>query len=127
MSEKAKRRIKVIDWLKNHNGNISLAARHFGLEREPIRIWKNRFDKEGLLGLNDKSHRPKNPRKPTTPYGTISDDEEEFFFKLKKRPAHYDELRERFASYLYEYNNIRPHLRINLKTPKEVAADVVIH
>jgi len=73
LSEEAKHRIKVIDWLKYHNGNISLAARHFGLGRETIRIWRNKLDKEGLLGLNDKSRRPKNPRKPITPYGIVSE------------------------------------------------------
>src|SRR3989344_3760130 len=71
LSEKAKHKLRVLDWLKNHNKNISLASRHFGLERETIRIWKNRFDKEGLLGLNDGSHRPKNFRKPITSWEIV--------------------------------------------------------
>jgi len=71
LSEKAKHKLRVLDWLKNHNKNISLTARHFGLERETVRIWRNRFDKEGLLGLNDRSHRPKNFRKLTTSWEIV--------------------------------------------------------
>ena len=33
LSEKAKQRLKVVDWLRAHNNNISLTARHFGLGR----------------------------------------------------------------------------------------------
>lgn len=73
LTKKAKYKLIIIDWLRAHNGNISLAARHFGLNRETVRIWKNRFDSEGLLGLNDRSHKPKNPRKPTTPYEISSE------------------------------------------------------
>lgn len=53
-------------------------------------------------------------------------DEEEFFFRLERQPAHYDELREWFAGWLHEYNYERPHLGINLKTPYEVVANVVL-
>lgn len=73
LSEKAKHKLRVLDWLKNNNKNISLTARHFGLNRETIRMWKNRFDKEGLIGLNDRSHRPKNFRKPTTSWEIVSE------------------------------------------------------
>ena len=53
-------------------------------------------------------------------------DEEEFFFYLKKRPDHYDDLRDQFATYLRYYNTERLHLGIGLKTPKEKVADVVL-
>lgn len=53
-------------------------------------------------------------------------DEEEFFFRLDKAPQHYDELRQWFAGYLHEYNYERPHLGIDLKTPYEVVANVVL-
>lgn len=52
-------------------------------------------------------------------------DEEEFFFRLDRQPQHYDELRQLFAAYLHEYNHIRPHLGIDLKTPYEVVANVL--
>lgn len=52
-------------------------------------------------------------------------DEEEFFFRLEKRPEHYDELRSLFAEFLKYYNYERLHLGINLKTPYQVVAYVV--
>ncbi|KKR69529.1 MAG: integrase [Candidatus Woesebacteria bacterium GW2011_GWA2_40_7b] len=52
-------------------------------------------------------------------------DEEEFFFRLDKAPDHYDELRDWFATWLFEYNHERPHLGIKLKTPYEVVANVL--
>ena len=52
-------------------------------------------------------------------------DEEEFFFRLEKRPKQYDELRSLFAEFLRYYNHERLHLGINLKTPYEIVAYVV--
>jgi len=52
-------------------------------------------------------------------------DEEEFYFRLKKRPEHYDELRDRYREYLHYYNHDRIHLGIGLKTPAEMVANVV--
>lgn len=51
---------------------------------------------------------------------TFRTDEEEFFFRMKKVPEDYDELRSMFADFLYWYNYKRIHLGINLKTPYEV-------
>lgn len=73
ISEKAKQRLKIVDWLRFHNKNISLTARHFGLDRETVRDWLRRFNQAGMLGLNDKSHRPKNLRKPTTDWNTVNE------------------------------------------------------
>jgi len=70
---KAKQRLKVVDWLRLKGGNVSLTARHFGLDRKTVRKWRDRFDQIGLLGLNDKSHRPKNVRKPTTDWRIVSE------------------------------------------------------
>jgi len=56
---------------------------------------------------------------------TFRTDEEEFFFRMKRAPKHYDELRLWFADYLYDYNYKRPHLGINLKTPYEVVTNVL--
>jgi transposase InsO family protein len=53
-------------------------------------------------------------------------DEEEFFFWLEKAPENYDELRNLFADWLHEYNFERPHLGINLKTPYEIVANVLL-
>jgi len=73
LTPKAKYRLKVVDWLRKHDKNISLTARHFGLDRETVRIWRQRFAKNGLVGLNDKSKRPKNPRRPTTSWEIVSE------------------------------------------------------
>src|SRR3989344_5446640 len=56
---------------------------------------------------------------------TFRTDEEEFFFRMKQVPRHYDELRTMFADWLYRYNYKRIHLGINLKTPYEVVANVL--
>ena len=47
-------------------------------------------------------------------------DEEEFFFRMKRAPVHYDELKEWFAAWLKEYNTYRPHLGIQLQTPYRI-------
>lgn len=56
---------------------------------------------------------------------TFRTDEEEFFFRMKRAPREYDELREWFTTYLHDYNYTRPHLGINLKTPYEIVANVL--
>jgi len=73
ITEKAKQRLKVIDWLRSKGGNVSLAARHFGLDRKTIRKWRDKFNQIGMLALNDKSHRPKNIRKPMTDWKIVSE------------------------------------------------------
>ena len=73
ITEKAKQRLKVIDWLRLHGNNVSLTARHFGLNRETVGIWLKKFRQAGMLGLNDKSHKPKNVRKPTTDWRIVSE------------------------------------------------------
>src|SRR3989338_9130130 len=45
LTEKAKHRLGVIDWLIAHSGDISLAARHFGLDRKTVRSWRDKLRK----------------------------------------------------------------------------------
>jgi len=73
LTERAKQRLKILDWHKAHGKNISLTARHFGLTRYTVRNWQKKLDKLGPRGLNDKSHRPKNLRQPTTSPEIISE------------------------------------------------------
>jgi transposase InsO family protein len=73
ITEKAKQRLKVVDWLRSHGYNISLTARRFGLNRETVREWRDKFNQVGMLGLNDKSHKPKNVRRPTTDWQVVSE------------------------------------------------------
>lgn len=66
MTVKAKGRLKIIDWHRSHGENISLTSRHFGLSRNTLKLWVKRYNEKGMLSLNDRSHRPKNLRLPST-------------------------------------------------------------
>lgn len=66
LTERAKQKLKILGWHRQHDKNISLTSRRFGLDRRTIRSWLKKFRNEGLLGLNDKSHRPNVLRKPIT-------------------------------------------------------------
>jgi transposase InsO family protein len=68
LTETAKHRLKIIDWCKNHDSNISLTSRHFGIGRSTLNEWIKRLKKQGVLGLNERSRRPKNTRQVTTPW-----------------------------------------------------------
>lgn len=80
VSDEAKRRLKVLDWLRAHDNNVSLTSRHFGVTRETIGIWKKKFEKCGIVGLNDGSHRPKTLRTMVTSWLTVSE-----IVKLRKK------------------------------------------
>lgn len=73
ITEKARQRLKVVDWLRSRGGDVSLTARHFGLNRETVRIWRNKFNRVGMLALNDKSHKPKNVRQATTSWQIVDE------------------------------------------------------
>lgn len=73
LTDKAKQRLKVVDWLKSRGGDVSLTARHFGLDRKTVRSWRDKFNGVGMLALNDKSHRPKNVRLPTTSWQIVDE------------------------------------------------------
>ena len=77
---KEKQRINVLDWHKSHESNVSLTARHFGITRFTIRKWQKRFKEKGIVGIKDKSRRPKNLRTPTTPWTIVSE-----VVKLRKK------------------------------------------
>jgi len=71
LTPEARRRIKIMDWHRAHGNNVSLTARHFGMTRYTVREWSKRFRRYGILGLNEQSRKPKNFRKPATPWNTI--------------------------------------------------------
>lgn len=73
LSERAKQRLKMLDWHKEHGKNISLTARHFGLTRYTVRNWQKKLSKFGPRGLNDESHRPKHLRRPRTSLEIVSE------------------------------------------------------
>jgi len=72
LTEKAKRKIRILDWLKTHNNNQSLTARHWGIGRMTLHRWLKKFRHYGITGLNDSSTRPKHGRQPVTPWLIVS-------------------------------------------------------
>ena len=80
ISDEAKQRLKVLDWMRTRGDNVSLTARHFGVTRETVGIWKKKFEKYGIKGLNDKSHRPKTLRTMVTSWLVVSE-----IVKLRKQ------------------------------------------
>ena len=71
LTERAKYKIKILDWHREHGKNNSLAARHFGLGRMTLYRWLKKFKRSGLIGLNEESRRPKRLRQPTTSWNTV--------------------------------------------------------
>ena len=73
LTEKAKQKLKILDWHRSRNKNVSLTARHFGLTRKTMRKWQEQFNRLGIIGLNEQSRRPKRVRKPTTSREIVSE------------------------------------------------------
>ena len=71
LTERARFKVKVLDWHKAHRNNTSLTARHFGLGRATVHRWIKQFKGNGLCGLNEKSRCPKRTRIPTVSPNTV--------------------------------------------------------
>ncbi|MCX6759743.1 MAG: DDE-type integrase/transposase/recombinase [Candidatus Nealsonbacteria bacterium] len=71
LTERAKYKIKILDWHKGHGNNMSLTARHFGIGRMTLFRWLKRFKHYGIIGLNEYSRKPKHLRKPTTNWNIL--------------------------------------------------------
>lgn len=72
LTERAKYRIKVLDWYRTRGKNQSLCARHFGIGRMTLYRWIRRYERYGLAGLNEDSRKPRNVRKPTTSWNIVA-------------------------------------------------------
>ena len=72
LTEQAKHSIKILDWHRAHGKNASLTARHFGIGRMTLHRWLKRFEKSGVIGLNKYSTKPKNVRRPASPWPVVS-------------------------------------------------------
>ena len=72
LTERAKYKIRVLDWHKAHGNNQSLTARHFGIGRMTLYRWLKRFKDRGIIGLNEESRKPKHLRQPITPWNTVT-------------------------------------------------------
>lgn len=67
LSKEAKLRLRWIDYYHSHNNNARLTCRHFGIVHKTFYLYLNRVSKQGLIGLERRSSRPNNVRKPLTP------------------------------------------------------------
>lgn len=66
LTERAKYKLKVLDWHRKHGANVSLTARHFGYTRKVIRKWLKQLKERGPVGLNEQPRTPKKKRQPIT-------------------------------------------------------------
>ena len=71
LTERAKYKIKILDWHRVHGKNNSLTARHFSIGRMTLYRWLIKFKQSGVIGLNEESRRPRRLRQPTTSWNTI--------------------------------------------------------
>lgn len=71
LTERARFKLKVLDWYREHGNNTSLTARHFGLGRITVYRWLKRLKQLGPIGLKEKSRKPKRLRQPTTSPNTV--------------------------------------------------------
>jgi transposase InsO family protein len=65
LSPEAKKRYRWLRWHATHGQNVSLTCRHHGISRRTFYRWQHRFDRQGLAGLEDRSHRPHHCPRPT--------------------------------------------------------------
>lgn len=71
------------------------------------------------LGLEHFHIRKSSPNDNAVIERSFRTDEEECFFCLQQAPGDHGELNEWYQAYLATYNAIRPHMGINMLTPKE--------
>ena len=88
--------------------------------------FQKRFD-EMLQNMNIKHHfiHKSTPNENAVIERSFRTDEEEFYFRIRHRPEHYDELRDLYREFLHYYNHERLHMGIDFKTPAQKVAEVV--
>lgn len=64
-----------------------------------------------------------NPNENAVIERSFRTDEEEFFFRLEERPKDIIQLNLMYQEYIKEYNEWRPHLGLDLKTPIEIVKE----
>ncbi len=62
VSRAAKARLAWFDFYEAHGQNASLTCRHFGISRSTFYYWKQRFKRDDLRSLEDRSSRPRRVR-----------------------------------------------------------------
>jgi transposase InsO family protein len=71
LSKDAKARLKWIDYYHGQGSNAALTCRHFDIHHRTFYRYYGRFRREGLAGLESRSSRPKQVRRPATPQPVI--------------------------------------------------------
>jgi transposase InsO family protein len=71
LTEGAKQKIKILDWHRAHGKNASLTSRHFAIGRMTLYRWLKNFNKYGVVGLNERSRKPRRLRQPTTDWNIV--------------------------------------------------------
>jgi transposase InsO family protein len=71
LSKAAKQRLKWIDYYRAHGNNGRLTCRHFGIHHRTFYRYYQRFQQQGLIGLEARSHRPQRIRQPLTPLPVV--------------------------------------------------------
>lgn len=71
LTERARYKLKVLDWHRAHGQDVSWTARHFGLGRMTVYRWLKELKHGGPVGLNERSRRPKKVRAATTSWDIV--------------------------------------------------------
>lgn len=66
LASDAVQKLKWFLYALEHDGNVSLTCRHFGISRSTLLRWIDRFDALDLRSLQDLSRRPHTVREPET-------------------------------------------------------------
>ncbi len=65
-------KLKWFQYALEHEGNISLTCRHFGISRSTFLRWANRFDATDIRSLEEESRKPHTVRTPETDAATVA-------------------------------------------------------
>jgi putative transposase len=65
LTQRAKARLDMLAWHREHGGNVSLTARRFGYSRPTVYRWLGRYDRLHLTSLEDRPSAPRRRRRPT--------------------------------------------------------------
>jgi transposase len=60
LDRQQKRRLAVLRHAEEVTGNVAATCRYYGITRQTFYTWHKRYDVDGMDGLKDRSHRPKN-------------------------------------------------------------------
>lgn len=71
LSAGAMQRLKWFLYALEHENNVSLTCRHFGIARSTFLRWWKRFDPQDIATLEEESRRPNTVRKPETDAHTV--------------------------------------------------------